>query len=154
MWAWETVNVYVDAFELTDLKCTWIGEKKKKTYKHRDGHTHIKKVRTVRVALPYLSPSNSETYARVAVEGWCTPCQPLLPLESKALAAHITYLYGPNWQHRTQHSQHIHGTHNSVYVCGWRRTKCNLSHRCTLSMLYTQLQQIRNFVRWKMFQCP
>lgn len=63
------MNVCVDASDLTDLKRTYWICTKKKTYKHRDGHIHAKKVQAISVALPYLSPSNSETYVRMAVEG-------------------------------------------------------------------------------------
>lgn len=77
--------------------------------------------------------------------------------ESEAQATHITYLYGPIWQHRTPHSHHILWPHNSVWVCVLALVKCNLSHKCTLSLKLTlylyQLQKIWSSARFKMMLC-
>lgn len=108
---------------------------------------------TVSVAVPYLSPSDSETYARMAVEGWCTSRQPLLPLNiyQRARLGHPTSLTFMGPTDSIVHSAVItYMGRTTVCTCVCvKRTKRNLTHRCTLSMLlhgiYRQLQQIWTF---------
>lgn len=68
-------------------------------------------------------------------------CSPSTFIRECGSGTHITYLYRSIWQCCTLNSHHIYSSHNSVYVCGWGHTKCNLSHGCTVSMpleLYLQ----------------